>query len=214
MASGTGGAFAADIKPKELAVALEAARAAVLAVHAAVGIGWPVNRQAARTLRAAEALCRTSVAILQCTLPKPVHAPEPSGPGGAASDGRRRRRPRGKRAGRGTRHSGGMEVEEANTQEDDAMQETGLVKSAPVAAACEPGDTAGSGSLLSVAQASDKETGVTDKEQAVQRSVAALIQSRAEDEADESDFSSEDDALAKAVQLKQREMLARRPAVE
>ena len=96
MASGNDGALAAASKPTmEVKMALEAARAAVLAVHAAVGLVWPHHRQAARGLRAAEGLCRSAVALLvspSALLPPPV-APAGELPGG----GRRRRR-RGKRA--------------------------------------------------------------------------------------------------------------------
>ena len=48
--------------------ALEASRAAVLAAHTAVGLMWPIDRDAARLLRSSEALARTAVAALAARL--------------------------------------------------------------------------------------------------------------------------------------------------
>ena len=128
-------------------MALDAARAAVLAVHAAVGISWTVHRQAARTLRAAEALRRTFVALLQSPLPTPVHAPAPLRPSGAAADGRRRWRPCGKRAGRGGLDAGGKKVDDGSPQ-DDVMQGADAEDAAPVAASLGPANSAGGGFVL------------------------------------------------------------------
>ena len=79
------------------ACALEAARAAALAAHAAAGLAMVSDRKAARALRAAEACCRTSVALL-LALPAPAAVAPPSG--AAATAPPRRRRRRGKRGGR------------------------------------------------------------------------------------------------------------------
>ena len=74
MANGHGASVAAGKPGWEQAAAIETAPAAVLAFHAAVGLAWPLNRQAARMLRAAEAMCRSSVAFLgapQVQFPQP-----------------------------------------------------------------------------------------------------------------------------------------------
>ena len=62
----------------EVRAAVEAARATVVAAHAAVGLVWSHNKAAARALRAAEALSRTAVALL--TAPSPAPAPAPAAP--------------------------------------------------------------------------------------------------------------------------------------
>ena len=80
------------------ASALEAARAAALATHAAAGLALGCNRQAARALRAAEACSRTAVALLSAP---PAPTPSARLPEDAAEEPpRRRRRRRGKRGGR------------------------------------------------------------------------------------------------------------------
>ena len=65
--------------------ATESARATVLAAHASVGLAWQVDKNAARLLRTAEALCRTAVAAL-AALPEVDLAG--SGGGGERSDHR------------------------------------------------------------------------------------------------------------------------------
>ena len=70
--------------------ALEVARAALLTLHAAVGVAWPTDRQVARMLRAAEGLARASVAFLEAP-PAAVASDGGGGPfpraGGAAGAG-------------------------------------------------------------------------------------------------------------------------------
>ena len=80
------------------ASALEAARAAAIATHAAAGLALGVNRQAARALRAAEACSRSAVALLSApSAPSPTaRLPEDA----AEEPPRRRRRRRGKRGGK------------------------------------------------------------------------------------------------------------------
>ena len=63
-------------------VVLEAARAAVLAVHAAAGLAAAHSRDAVRLLRSAEALSRSAVALLST----PTSKSSPNG-GGSAPDG-------------------------------------------------------------------------------------------------------------------------------
>ena len=72
-------------------LAVEAARAAVLASHAAAGLAWQRDKSAARVLRAAEALCRSAVAVLSAPVPT---EPEPTAVAQATSPRRRRRRGR------------------------------------------------------------------------------------------------------------------------
>ena len=83
-------------KTGELRAALEAARAASLAVHAAAGLAAPCSRQAVRLLRAAEGLVRSAVAVLS-VLPPPQPAPAAAPVAGVVAAPLRRRRPRGKR---------------------------------------------------------------------------------------------------------------------
>ena len=64
MAHGGRIAAATRIAVAELDLAVETARTATMAIHAAVEVAWPLHRQAARSLRAAEALCRLAVALL------------------------------------------------------------------------------------------------------------------------------------------------------
>eukprot|EP00972_Heterocapsa_arctica_P089541 13203449-Heterocapsa_arctica.AAC.1 len=130
MASGHGGAPVAAPKPTvELALAIEVARAAVFAIHAAVGMAWPLHRQAARGLRAAEALCRSSVALL--ATPAPCSPLPPSGPpGGGPPAGSRRRRRRGKRAGQGAERPYSAE-DNGGGALDVAMEEGDAAASAP-----------------------------------------------------------------------------------
>ena len=80
--------------PASRRIAIEATRAAVLAAHASVGLAWPVDRQAARAIRAAEALLRSATAILAASPPPVVEAAAPAQPAAP------RRGRRGKRAGR------------------------------------------------------------------------------------------------------------------
>ncbi|CAK0793889.1 unnamed protein product [Prorocentrum cordatum] len=76
------------------AAPLEAARGAVLAVHAAAGLASSAElREVARIVRAAEGLFRTAVALLARPTP-PAPAAAPSAKPAAAP--RRRRRPRGR----------------------------------------------------------------------------------------------------------------------
>jgi len=81
----------APIRPQ--CAALDAARGAGLAMHAASGLSAGVSREATRLLRAAEGLCRAAVATLAAA------ASEPAAPPGAAGAGapQRRRRPRARR---------------------------------------------------------------------------------------------------------------------
>ena len=78
--------MAATMKDKYV---VEAARAATMAVHSAMGLSLASSREAARLLRAAEGLCRAAVAVL-ASEPK-AHTDEPT------ARQPRRRRPRGKR---------------------------------------------------------------------------------------------------------------------
>lgn len=87
------------------AAALEAVRASVLALHAAVGLTLPVSRQAARLVRAAEGLSRSAVAVLSAP-PAVPRAASPSAPAADAGGLPRRHRRR-----RGVRSGGGMEVD-------------------------------------------------------------------------------------------------------
>ena len=77
-------AMAKTAPPLAARAAIEASRAAVIAVHAAVGLTWGHDRAAARALRAAEALARTAVALL--VAPPPAEVPN------AAPRRRRRQR--------------------------------------------------------------------------------------------------------------------------
>ena len=62
----------------ERRLATEAARASVLTVHAAVGLAWQTDKDAARLLRAAEGLCRAAVAKLAASpVPPPGTVPPP-----------------------------------------------------------------------------------------------------------------------------------------
>ena len=84
--STSAGLMAAVTKDKYV---VEAARAATMAVHSAMGLSLASSREAARLLRAAEGLCRAAVAVL-ASEPK-AHTNEPT------ARQPRRRRPRGKR---------------------------------------------------------------------------------------------------------------------
>ena len=53
------GAPSAASASRDLKTALEGARAASLAAHAAVGLAWPLHRQAARALRVRQARAET-----------------------------------------------------------------------------------------------------------------------------------------------------------
>ena len=55
-------------------MAVETTRAAQIALHAAVGVAWGVDPRVARMLRAAEMLCRSSVALLSKPPPPVVAA--------------------------------------------------------------------------------------------------------------------------------------------
>ena len=68
--------------------AVETARAATLAAHAAAGCARQ-HRQAVRLLRAAEALCRSATALLTMSSPSPP--PAAAGPGLAAPRSKRQR---------------------------------------------------------------------------------------------------------------------------
>ena len=74
---------------------VEAVRAATLTVHAAAGLTRG-DQQAVRLLRAAEGLCRASLAVL--LQPAAAPSPPPPTPTPANDAPRRRRRPRGKRS--------------------------------------------------------------------------------------------------------------------
>ena len=91
------------------AKALEAARGAALAVHAAAGLSSGVEREAARLLRAAEGIVRAAVACL-ASAPDPI--PTAATEAEAAAAPRRRRRPRGRR---------GRTAEEPREEGDAAM---------------------------------------------------------------------------------------------
>lgn len=58
-------ASASKARCKQLALAIDAARAAVLALHAAAGLATSCSKQGARALRAAEGLSRSAVSVLQ-----------------------------------------------------------------------------------------------------------------------------------------------------
>ena len=88
---------------------LEAARAAVLAVHAAAGLVNPGAPAATRLLRAAEGLARA--AVVQLSLPKA----RPDAEVAAAAPAGRRRRPRGRRS-RAARAAGAKEGGKLTTQ--------------------------------------------------------------------------------------------------
>lgn len=80
---------------------LEAARAALIAVHAAAGLAVAGgHRTAARALRAAEGLTRSAIALLAAPSPEPPACATPAAAPAAGSDAapRRPRRPRGRRA--------------------------------------------------------------------------------------------------------------------
>ena len=81
-------------------VAVETARAATMAVHAAAGCARQFG-QAVRLLRAAEALCRSATALL--TMPLSSPPPAAVGPGPAALRSRRQR-------GRGGKKEKGLEA--------------------------------------------------------------------------------------------------------
>ena len=70
--------MAVTATPLEARAAVEAARATIVAAHAAVGLTWSHNQAAARALRAAEALSRTAVALLISSTPS--SAPDPVAP--------------------------------------------------------------------------------------------------------------------------------------
>eukprot|EP00974_Lingulodinium_polyedra_P088620 8593849-Lingulodinium_polyedra.AAC.1 len=70
--------------------ALDAARAAVLAAHAASGLAAAQSREATRLLRSAEGLCRAAAAVLAA----PAPAPSAPATAEAAAAPLRRRRPR------------------------------------------------------------------------------------------------------------------------
>ena len=53
-------------------VVLEATRAAVLAAHSAAGLAWEHSKEVGRTLRAAEALCRSAAALLAASRGPPA----------------------------------------------------------------------------------------------------------------------------------------------
>ena len=81
----------------ELKLAVEASRAALIAVHAAAGLTRG-QKQALRLLRAAEGLCRSAVAVIQGTVSDySTHAAAAAGDGsGAPRRSRRQRAKRGK----------------------------------------------------------------------------------------------------------------------
>lgn len=82
--------------------ALEAARGAVLAVHAAAGLAMGPSTESSRLLRAAEGLVRAAIAALA----SPPSVPPPAAPAAGSPPSRRRRRPRGCRG--GARADGGV----------------------------------------------------------------------------------------------------------
>ena len=96
----------------QLRLAVEAARGAVIAVHAAGGLARG-HVQALRLLRAAEGLCRSAVVVLQDQAPV-----APASHATVQVEGSsRRRRPRGKR-----RKQTGALQEEVSVQLDDSHQ--------------------------------------------------------------------------------------------
>ena len=99
--------------------AVEAARAAVLALHAAAGLSMSASREGTRLLRAAEGLCRAAVAVL--TAPGPEPPPLTPTVVAPAAAPQRRRRPRGRRGRAAGKGSGGFDEQamEADKGEED-----------------------------------------------------------------------------------------------
>ena len=105
---GERGAPAAAPHGPELKLALEAARAAALAVHSAAGLAWPLSKVAGRGLRSAEALVRSSLALLASPSEPAVNSA-----GSVPAGGRSRARRRGRRGRKGNKElKGEVEVAE------------------------------------------------------------------------------------------------------
>ena len=134
------------------APALEAARGALMALHAAAGLATGASCQdAVRLLRAAEGLCRAAVATLAAT-PSPTTS---SSPAGAPAAPRPRRR-RGRRGG-GRAAAERDDCEQGTAVEDDLATGAGAVPATGARPAA--WSAAGSGAAATGATAGSSSTG-------------------------------------------------------